>query len=1296
MKPLMSRRLNPSIRMAGKPISRLIERMLPDGDFEWKEYLAHHSDLTHLSSRSEAFAHYRRHGKAEGRLANRRDIDGRVAIHENETGTCLPQDFDWRWYIECYEDLNSVHASYLAAEHFLKHGAKEGRLPFRFEPELYKSLYFAQTAISTNGLLDHYRLVGRERGYIGNSEQLTNSEGCRSWRWVGGIDVEEFSLLNGAWAGTIRNKRDALRAMLREGVARLAPLSFSVFFDPGYYREANPSLASLSDEALHEEWLFSGMERGRPGNAQAHLASLGFKSSAYPSGFDWQSHADRPGARSGNKWACLDLLVGDARMPAELIPVHGEGACDFLAALALAVSGDDAGRADRIYAVAARRGRLAPEHVEDWGHVLMRLDDWPRASSCFQHVLGAGAARASTVAAAAEALINSGEPRAAILVLSSPDYHAGGDIHVRYAISRAIECEYAQSRILAEHLYRRGRRQDADDLLAAVVSDIADWWQRLDPIGVALPPVATDRVVLLANVDLRQCTHYRVNQKREVFERAGLKLEVFAQDDVLGFLDALPGAKAAIFYRLPATPTNVRAILYARALGMPTLYDIDDLIFDAEHYPEPIETYGGLVSEAFYCSLQMGVPLFRAAMSLCDMALASTTALAASMEPVVRSGRAFVLPNGLDSHNEPYLDLSIPRVRRSSDVVLFYGSGTKAHNADFLDLAGDALAELMQADPSIKLIIMGYLALDERFESLNDRIVFLDWSKDIESYWSVLREADINLAVLASAPTTDCKSEIKWLEAAALGLPSIVSSTHRYREVLEDGTDCLMAANAGEWREALRRLVYDVELRRGIAAKARAKARALYSLDANASRLRDIIGQLEKPDGLRVPPARKRLLLVNIFFPPQTIGGSTRIAKENLDHFLESGLAQAYDFAVLTTDDGNPDALRLRVDDYRGVPVFRISPPITELMEWNVESFELGELYGTILDTFRPDLVHVHSIQRFTLEILKECLRRAIPYINTIHDGWWVSDYTFLTDRKGRPRSPEEDLPLGPPDEASVGEALDRRRQLRMMLNASQRILVVSDAFTQLMRQAGYDRAISVPNGTPAMPKVDRTRHPHGKVRIAQISGFTHHKGFHYVQAAFKIGRFRNIELTLLDHQRFGGRVDRVKWGETDVRIIGKTRLETMHTFYAEQDVLIVPSIWPESFGLVAREATAAGLWVIASDRGAIGEGIAHGVNGWVIGVETLQPLLGVLQEIDDDPRRFAASPPPAGTPARNAADQARDVAAIYDEVINNPLPTSEVPYFLQIEDGRRSRALRQDIAAAEEKLARFERHRAR
>ena len=98
--------------------------------------------------------------------------------------------------------------------------------------------------------------------------------------------------------------------------------------------------------------------------------------------------------------------------------------------------------------------------------------------------------------------------------------------------------------------------------------------------------------------------------------------------------------------------------------------------------------------------------------------------------------------------------------------------------------------------------------------------------------------------------------------------------------------------------------------------------------------------------------------------------------------------------------------------------------------------------------------------------------------------------------------------------------------------------------------------------------------------------------------------------------------------------------------------MLLAPSLWPESFGLVTREARAAGLWVVASDLGAIGEDIEEGVNGFRIDVGSPDGLRAALKRIDADPERFRASPPPPSQPPRTAADQGDDLIALYDRLL--------------------------------------------
>jgi glycosyltransferase involved in cell wall biosynthesis len=88
----------------------------------------------------------------------------------------------------------------------------------------------------------------------------------------------------------------------------------------------------------------------------------------------------------------------------------------------------------------------------------------------------------------------------------------------------------------------------------------------------------------------------------------------------------------------------------------------------------------------------------------------------------------------------------------------------------------------------------------------------------------------------------------------------------------------------------------------------------------------------------------------------------------------------------------------------------------------------------------------------------------------------------------------------------------------------------------------------------------------------------------------------------------------------------------------------------PQSFGLVTREALACGCWVVAPDRGAVGEPVVEGVNGHIVDVADIGGLTSILRQIDGNPEKYR-QPPEYSTPLRRSADQADDLTALYPKV---------------------------------------------
>ncbi|WP_229151261.1 glycosyltransferase [Aurantimonas sp. VKM B-3413] len=769
----------------------------------------------------------------------------------------------------------------------------------------------------------------------------------------------------------------------------------------------------------------------------------------------------------------------------------------------------------------------------------------------------------------------------------------------------------------------------------------------------------------LVNADLAQCYYYRVLQKEDQFAANDVVEFVhFPMGETEAFRDALLSADIALFYRVPATPPIGAAIAYARALGLPTVYEIDDLIFESAYYPPALESYGGLIDRSEHAGLLTGVPLFRAAMAACDYAVASTPSLARHMEKVVRRGTCFVHRNALGASKLQRMP-PLPE-RPDASITIFYGSGTKAHKSDFETLAMPALLRLLGEHPLVELVLIGQLTLPDSFAPFSERIRQIPLLKDREAYWSLLRTAAINLAVLESGPFNDCKSEIKWLEAAVLGVPSVVSRTATHDEILTDAETACLAADAEEWFDRLDRLVRDARLRNRIAQNARQLALACYELQPMADKLAAWLAGIARA-GTTAPASRPadttvirrprpKLLIVNVFFPPQTIGGATRVVRDNVDILIDR-YGEAFDLSIFTTFEGHPEPYHLDRYAYRGIAVTRISTPQEVDMDWRWENDKVGALFAEHLARHKPDLVHFHCVQRLTGSVVAATRAAEIPYLVTVHDGWWISDFQFLVDQADRVRLPNAAAPLGAVDETrDLGRSLRRLVDLKELLDGAERVIAVSHAFADIYRHAGVDHVLALPNGLPQIDWQPRIPSPSGRVRLGHIGGISNHKGFHLVQAALKSGAFSHLELTLVDHAASPGTSREEVWGATKVLIIGKVKPEEIAGLYAGLDVLLAPSIWPESYGLVVREALAAGLWAVTSTLGALAEPIEPGVNGFVVDVSNPKPLYDVLAQINADPARFLANPPQLSrwtTPQ----DQVEGLVDLYRDSVDRKFP---------------------------------------
>lgn len=279
-----------------------------------------------------------------------------------------------------------------------------------------------------------------------------------------------------------------------------------------------------------------------------------------------------------------------------------------------------------------------------------------------------------------------------------------------------------------------------------------------------------------------------------------------------------------VIHRLPGGAAQ-RWIAAARKVGAGVVFSADDLIFDEEfaihkgilHTADPLQRQ----------SAARSVAGMRETMAQADAVLVSTEYLA--REAAVLGKPALVVRNcpgeEIRRVSEKALAARQRRMASRTDdrVLLGYLSGSATHDADLADAAGP-LGEALARHSNARLLIVGEVGLPESLRPFAEagriqRHPFIDWRALPE----LLATIDINLAPLdLTRPFCHAKSEVKWLEAAAVGVPTIASSAAGLSETLSGADGCLLCGSDTQFLEALTELIAAPERRQRMGEAARA------------------------------------------------------------------------------------------------------------------------------------------------------------------------------------------------------------------------------------------------------------------------------------------------------------------------------------------------------------------------------------------------------------------------------------------------------------------------------------------
>jgi len=320
------------------------------------------------------------------------------------------------------------------------------------------------------------------------------------------------------------------------------------------------------------------------------------------------------------------------------------------------------------------------------------------------------------------------------------------------------------------------------------------------PVGFTLHRMATEiieraindvsggRKKLMFLKDRSGCGYWRMTVPSRYMNQDALYIDIAESELVYEFLEEYD---ILVVQRL-CNWREYYTIERLKRSGKRIVYDIDDDIFDL-----PDDNPAARYIRADQYKAAAGT------MRLCDVVTTTTEILKTRLKC---PDKTLVIPNAIDL-NDGY-----PAKFQGSDDnfkrILWMGSGT--HDRDWMECVG-AIDRVLQEREDVRLLIYGNMPTiikrhlaDPLKVWWKGRIEFMDF-KEVETYVEMTKEtkAECGVAPLAGTNFNAAKSNIKWLEYTAAGVPTIASNVSPFMEDIVSGQNGILVDSEDEWYEQI-------------------------------------------------------------------------------------------------------------------------------------------------------------------------------------------------------------------------------------------------------------------------------------------------------------------------------------------------------------------------------------------------------------------------------------------------------------------------------------------------------------
>lgn len=378
-----------------------------------------------------------------------------------------------------------------------------------------------------------------------------------------------------------------------------------------------------------------------------------------------------------------------------------------------------------------------------------------------------------------------------------------------------------------------------------------------------------------------------------------------------------------------------------------------------------------------------------------------------------------------------------------------------------------------------------------------------------------------------------------------------------------------------------------------------------------------------------------RILMVSHGYPPWGLAGVERVTQQTARALSEAGHEVTVFSRRSTPAPSLPRLERARRID--GVQVAMAGGggnPRDGPFPGHHDRLE--RIFEQLLLEVLPEVVVVGHLFAHSPGYVQVAHRWRIPVVLELHDFYTVCERAHL-------ERPSGELCQGPEggracarhcfsEQADAeGRWALRTHLFNLGLTQADALVCPSRFVADYFGELGIDqeRVQIIPNGIaferhPASTRTERVAPPPTEpLHLASLGVATPHKGQHIVVDALRKARLPAVRYTLFGALTQPYTQDLRKLADegegVELRTYGPYDPSSLPELLADVDLAIVPSLVWETFSIVAREAMACGVPVIASRLGALPEAVREGENGLLFTAGATPELAELLRRLDAD-----------------------------------------------------------------------------